>query len=187
MYLIRTNELVEYFPFDTFVKTCIEKCNGIQMRKYDLVNMMWWMYAYDIPFYENVVLWNHMSIALHQEMNSITINLKYHYENMYCHFYRMLIYITLCGLCLANEWNAFINSQNDIVKSIKNLTTYQKQNSTDFFLWKSQVVTVYIHMDYFLTFWYRITILYFMPHISFFIAYIHLYYFKTLSCEILKP
>jgi hypothetical protein len=39
----------------------------------------------------------------------------------------MLIYITLCGLCLANEWNAFINSQNDIVKSIENLKTYKKK------------------------------------------------------------
>ena len=39
----------------------------------------------------------------------------------------MLIYINLCGLYLANEWNAFINSQNDIVKSSKNLTTYKKK------------------------------------------------------------
>jgi len=31
--------------------------------------------------------------------------------------YGMLIYITLCGLCLTNEWNTFINSQNDIVKA----------------------------------------------------------------------
>jgi hypothetical protein len=30
--------------------------------------------------------------------------------------YLMLIYITLCRLCLPNEWNAFINLQNDIVK-----------------------------------------------------------------------
>jgi len=30
MYLIKTNELIEYLSFDTFVKTCIENCNGIQ-------------------------------------------------------------------------------------------------------------------------------------------------------------
>ena len=32
--------------------------------------------------------------------------------------YGVLIYITLCGLCLTNEWNVFINSQNDIVKAL---------------------------------------------------------------------
>jgi hypothetical protein len=41
MYLIRTNELVEYLSFKTFVKTCIENCNEIRMRKYNLINMMW--------------------------------------------------------------------------------------------------------------------------------------------------
>ena len=40
----------------------------------------------------------------------------------------MLIYITLCRLYLANKWNAYINSQNDIMKSIKNLMTYKKKN-----------------------------------------------------------
>jgi len=35
------------------------------MRKYDLVNMMWWMDAYDILFNENDVLWNPKGIALH--------------------------------------------------------------------------------------------------------------------------
>jgi len=30
----------------------------------------------------------------------------------------MLIYIILCGLCLTNECNTFINSQNDIVKAL---------------------------------------------------------------------
>jgi hypothetical protein len=63
MYLIRRNELVEYLPFGTFVKTFTENCNGIRIWKYDLVNMMWWMYVCDILFYENVVLWNHTSIA----------------------------------------------------------------------------------------------------------------------------
>jgi hypothetical protein len=63
-------------------------------------------------------------------MKSVTINPKYRYENVYCHFYGMFIYITLCGLCLANEWNAFINSQNNIMKSIENITTY-KNKSTD--------------------------------------------------------
>jgi hypothetical protein len=60
-------------------------------------------------------------------MNFVTINPKYRGENLYCHFYGMLIYIILCGLCLANEWNAFINSHNDIVKSSENLTTYKKK------------------------------------------------------------
>jgi len=32
--------------------------------------------------------------------------------------YGVLIYITLYGLCLTNEWNVFINSQNDIVKAL---------------------------------------------------------------------
>jgi hypothetical protein len=41
MHLIRMNEPVEYLPIDTFVKTFTENCNGIQIRKYDLVNMMW--------------------------------------------------------------------------------------------------------------------------------------------------
>ena len=59
MYLIRANKLVEYFPFDIFVKISIENCNGIRMQKYDLVNMMWWMYICDILSHENVVLWNH--------------------------------------------------------------------------------------------------------------------------------
>ena len=62
MYLIRTNEPVEYLSFDTFVKTFIEYWNGKQMWKYDHVNMMWWIYVYDILFYDNVVLWNHVSI-----------------------------------------------------------------------------------------------------------------------------
>jgi hypothetical protein len=132
MCLIRTNKLVEYLPFDIFVKTCIENCNRIRMWKYNLVNMMWWMDVCDILFYENVLLWTPMSIALYYEINSVTINPKYRCENVYCHFYGMLIYFTLYGLCLANKWNVFINSQNDIVKSIKNLMTYKKQNSIDF-------------------------------------------------------
>ena len=65
MCLIRTSELVEYLLFDTFVKSCIENYNGIWMRKNDLVNMMWWMDAYDILFNENDVLWNPKGIALH--------------------------------------------------------------------------------------------------------------------------
>jgi hypothetical protein len=52
-------------------------------------------------------------------------------------FYGMLIYITLCGLCLANEWNAFINSQNNIVKSIENVTTYKKKIPLIFAIKKS--------------------------------------------------
>jgi hypothetical protein len=56
MYLIRTNEPVEYLSFGTFEKTCIENCNGIQMQKYNLVFMRWCMYVCDILFYENVVL-----------------------------------------------------------------------------------------------------------------------------------
>jgi hypothetical protein len=88
--------------------------------------MMWWMDVCDILFCKNVVLWNPMSIALHY--NSVTINPKYRCENVYCHFYGMLIYFTLYGLCLANEWNVFINSQNDIMKSIKNLKTYKKNS-----------------------------------------------------------
>jgi hypothetical protein len=67
-------------------------------------------------------------------MNFVTINPKYRGENVYCHFYGMLIYIILCGLCLANEWNAFINSHNDIVKSIENLITYTKKNFHRLFL-----------------------------------------------------
>jgi hypothetical protein len=43
----------------------------------------------------------------------------------------MLIYITLYELCLANKWNALINSQNDIVKNIENLMGYKKK-SNDF-------------------------------------------------------
>jgi hypothetical protein len=31
MYLIRMNELVEYLPFDTFVMTFTENCNGIRI------------------------------------------------------------------------------------------------------------------------------------------------------------
>jgi hypothetical protein len=31
MYLIRMNELVEYLPFGTFVKTFTENCNGIRI------------------------------------------------------------------------------------------------------------------------------------------------------------
>jgi hypothetical protein len=33
----------------------------------------------------------------------------------------MLIYVIIRGLCLVNEWNAIINLQNDMVKSIQNL------------------------------------------------------------------
>jgi hypothetical protein len=41
MYLIRMNELLEYLSFGTFVKAYIENYNGIQIQKYDRVNMMW--------------------------------------------------------------------------------------------------------------------------------------------------
>jgi hypothetical protein len=35
------------------------------MWMYEYVNMMLWMYVYGIRFYEDIVLWNHMSIALY--------------------------------------------------------------------------------------------------------------------------
>jgi hypothetical protein len=60
-------------------------------------------------------------------MNSITINPKYHCEDVYCHFLWDVDLLYPMWVCLANEWNAFINSQNDIVKSSKNLTTYKKK------------------------------------------------------------
>jgi len=47
-------------------------------------------------------------------MNSVMINPKYRCENMYCHFlWDVDLPDVGCGLCLANDWNAFINSQND--------------------------------------------------------------------------
>jgi hypothetical protein len=56
--------------------------------------------------------------------------------------YRMLIYITLCGLCLTNKWNTFINSQNDIVKA--SITWWQKKKKLhhQFWLGKNEVVTL---------------------------------------------
>jgi len=59
MHLIRMNEPVEYLPIDTFVKTFTENCNGIQIRKYDLVNMMWWMYVCELFLWECCVMKSH--------------------------------------------------------------------------------------------------------------------------------
>ena len=34
------------------------------MWMYERVNMMLWMFVWGILFYEDIVLWNHMSIAV---------------------------------------------------------------------------------------------------------------------------
>jgi hypothetical protein len=41
--------------------------------------------------------------------------------------YRMLIYFTLCELCIANECNVFINSHNDIMKKYRKPNDLQKK------------------------------------------------------------
>jgi hypothetical protein len=50
-------------PFDTFVRTCNENCNGTWMWMCKYVDMMLWIYLCGILVYEDVMLRNHMRIV----------------------------------------------------------------------------------------------------------------------------
>jgi hypothetical protein len=53
---------VKYLPFDTFVRTCNENCNGIRKWMCGHIDMMSWIYLCGTLFHEDVVLWIHMRI-----------------------------------------------------------------------------------------------------------------------------
>jgi hypothetical protein len=74
-----------------------------------------------------------MIMRLKQECEFMSMSIWYNvnlwYENIILwacvlriRFIGMLNYVILRGLCLINEWNIFINLQNDMVKNIQNRT-----------------------------------------------------------------